>query len=439
MKKSLTNYRSETKTSAYLLSQLNQLSENENFTAAFEDKKFEFLDTHNTKIERERYRNKLEQNKKQIEEYMVNIDKSTSKNTVREHELRNYISSLSQRVHCKDVDQIKSSMDNLYGQILKNIATIDTKMKVEITEKKKDIENRISIRLMDSEYRHKMVLDDKVREQEGMLRSLHSITQEMSRIKENYLKIRKRIENYSNSNVEYNRKLALETIRNKKLKITLKHYKILIKELMSRVEEKNGFKKEHINSANSATKNKTQLNGLPRLSGVTGLNVQRISSANTFYHKDRKDRQDQQSEAGYISARTLKGDTAIKSHLPNDIPGQEDNNILDKYPKIRKTVELLSNTLNTLKNKTSKMQREYNDLITGKSVIEEQVANIICALKTNDSVNLTQMPVREIYNSLEDRKKFIEMVVTDPELRGIYNDEKFPTINVACRVVNSVK
>lgn len=429
MKKGWCNLKSETRSSNTFLRGLP--IDTEMLNTVFGENKLEYLDIEYTKQEKEKYKAELEKAKKDIDDIKHNYDKYFSKNSVREGELRNHIQSLSQKVHCRDINQIKTSMVSLHGQIIKNISTIDQKMRVEITEKKKDIENRINIRLMDSEYRHKLVLDEKVREQEGMLRSLHSITQEMSRIKENYIKIKKRIDSYTNSIVEYNRKLVIENVRSRKLKITFKHYKILIKDGLNKVNQaemlESGNKRLGLKSATSNNVTMSLIN--PKEAFLFPANSLGIIKGDQSERSFKSEQEDSRSEHKPLNWKDPETVAAMVVKIS------------DKYPKTRRTIELLGNTLNVITNKYNKLKKDCDDLIIGKTSIESRVNDVVSDLKSlNESAEVSRVaPATEIYNSIEDRKRFIEMLVNNEELLSIYNDEKFPTVNVACRSVFNPK
>ena len=159
----------------------------------------------------------------------------------REKELRNHISNLSERVFTRDVDRIKYNMNDLCGEISKNIDTIHIKVKNEITEKKKDIENRINIRIMDAEYKNKMVLESKVREQESKLRGLHSITNEMTKIKNNYEKITKKIEMLNYNNNQLSKKINEQKLISNNMKKDMMNIKIINKDLTKKLSINNGL------------------------------------------------------------------------------------------------------------------------------------------------------------------------------------------------------
>ena len=67
---------------------------------------------------------------------------------------------------------------------------MEEQTKIDIKEKKKDMETRIKLRLVDSEINYNKELEKKVKEQQEILKSLHEFTQDMKRIKDNYNSIK---------------------------------------------------------------------------------------------------------------------------------------------------------------------------------------------------------------------------------------------------------
>lgn len=367
-------------------------------------KEIENLDIDSLKIDKEKYKAELDLARKEHEDIKFHFDKYFTKTSIRESELRNHIHSLSSRVHLREVDKIKEIMQDLYDQVTENIDDVHLKIKEEILEKRKDIENRINIRLMDSDYRHRKVLDEKVKEQEGLLRSLHSITQDMARIKDNYLSVRKRIENFQRTSFEYSQLIEDEEFKNKKLKLELKQFKIYLNNL------NNEIKKHNLKAEQSL---KQQNNNFKRANSV---NLNKIENKKLPQGKD----------------------------------------------KSQNVIEVLNKSSKHWRTKVSSLKKELSFILQCSTRIHSKVYEILRSLKSNFSdpfkdfkdynfnfYNTTNVVAttnsilshqnNEISSSSEDRKRFIELLVNDQEILNIFYDEKFPTINLAFRSMNMTK
>ena len=123
------------------------------------------------------------------------------KTTIRENEIRDHIANLDY-INSNNIDKTKNDIQLIYDDINQNIAFIEQKMKFEIDDTKKDIENRINIRLMDSEFTHKLLLDRKIKDQESFMKILHSFTAEIVNIQANYNKSKQQVIDLQSKNLD---------------------------------------------------------------------------------------------------------------------------------------------------------------------------------------------------------------------------------------------
>ena len=117
-------------------------------------------------------------------------------------------------------------MKELEEQIMDNIQTLEEQSKQDIREKKKDMETRIKLRLIDSEINYNRELDKKVKEQQEILKALHEFTTDMQKITNNYNSIKDKAEYYLKENTMYKIEINDLEDKNEKLKseiMKLKH------------------------------------------------------------------------------------------------------------------------------------------------------------------------------------------------------------------------
>ena len=81
-----------------------------------------------------------------------------------ENELRQHINNLLLKYRTRDPQLNLKNMKELEEQIMYNIQTLEEQSKQDIREKKKDMETRIKLRLIDSEINYNRELDKKVKE-----------------------------------------------------------------------------------------------------------------------------------------------------------------------------------------------------------------------------------------------------------------------------------
>jgi hypothetical protein len=175
----------------------------------------------------EKGKEEFEKSKKELDALRMDYKLFDNRSLYREDRLRDHITNTSVMIHDKSVEVKIAQMEQLYNQVLFNISTISKDIEQEIISKKADLDKRVDYRIMDAEYRYRNRLDEKVREQEEMARLLHAITQDMTKIKENYGKIRKRIDMYIGSKTEYQLNIKEENNKHELLLLELKKYKIL--------------------------------------------------------------------------------------------------------------------------------------------------------------------------------------------------------------------
>ena len=127
-------------------------------------KEFEGISLDKFKAEKEKSQREYIQLKKELEILKEEYEKTKIRTKERENELRGHINNLLIKYRTKDPELNIKNINELSGQILSNIKTLEEQTKIDIKEKKKDMETRIKLRLVDSEINYNKELEKKVKE-----------------------------------------------------------------------------------------------------------------------------------------------------------------------------------------------------------------------------------------------------------------------------------
>ena len=216
----------------------------------------------------------------------------------REKELRETVYHLHKSLYNK-TKLIPEDPSELYTQILENVKHIYTKILQEIGEKKADIMQRLNLRLTDCDYKQRKILAEKMAEQETILRSLHSFTFDMQKVKENYEVIQRKISSQIDSNFDLEQKLKVETHRYNQVNSLLKEYKIRINEMVKSINE---IRKENSELVYVETDNERSVNKPFNNDGI--INTEGIGNDTTGYETEGPM---QLSSTGYNFKQTTLG------------------------------------------------------------------------------------------------------------------------------------
>jgi hypothetical protein len=438
----------------------------------FQATEYADLDLNQLKKEKEENLKELYKTLAEIENLNYHFNKKFfyGKALERENELRNHIKNLNDKLGTKEVEEVKTTIQDLYHEITGNIVNIQENMKNEIQVKKKDIENRINMRLLDTEVKHKKVIEDKIREQDDMLRQLNAFTSEMSKIKENYDIARKKINTLYLSNIDTQKKIQEEEKRNRIIKIQMKQYKIFLNDLKRKVSEMNNKdnnlmiipkpdsskreKNQRIETEEQITKPQTNYNttsnNLNTCNNITNSRIDKSVCKLTNRQK------------------TLNNKC---KYLNNE------DEIIDTH-NFLKTPHILTQTLNSLKQKMQTVRMKHDDTQSSVNPLTKRVNEIIDILRNDLSNDIYNMNIKsnllhshkmnpksyrnnpmsnfnlnfisESYVSThaslkknemnnftkEDRIRLIDRLTRDRHLISLIENEKFPTVNSAFRKVN---
>lgn len=329
------------------------------------------LDLRRMKYDQDKYRADLKAAKREIEEIRQNFnsDRFVLNNGKKESELRNYIHHLVNRTTTRDLDKNKETLDEMYDQILKNIKQIHEKVYQEMDENKKDIENRIDIRLADSDFKQRRLLENTVKQQQSSLRTLHTFTQDMNRVRENFEHVRQKIERFRTQNAEMEEKIVKAKEKNKFIKNEMKNYKIALKQL-----EGLGHRTEN----NPSQTKSTNLN----LNTLT--NYKTFLPTKTYYHQTKT---------------TVYSQTASK------------------------TTEILNKTTHTFHSKLKKLRQEIEKLaLHNQDSLFLQVTD--CIRKVNPS-----SPIK----TKEGRRLFTDLLCRDKNVLSLVYNDSCPPVKMLNR------
>jgi len=96
----------------------------------------------------------------------------------------------------------------------------------------------------------------------------------------------------------------------------------------------------------------------------------------------------------------------------------------------------LLDILENSRTKLRKMKNDYEDQVDNKTSLQISVEKIIKNLKNKTlSETVSKKPEYSIYLSKDDRKRFIDLIMSDEEVLKIFQDETLPTINIIDRKI----
>jgi hypothetical protein len=134
----------------------------------------------------EKYKKELEKEKTEVINLKTEYEQYIFQTEKREKNLQQHIENISSILNLKDIDQIKQAISELHKQIMDNIEDLEHVKKNEIQKKKKDLEERLSMRLLDAKMKNEEILAEKIHEKEELVKHVEKLSLELEKIKENY-------------------------------------------------------------------------------------------------------------------------------------------------------------------------------------------------------------------------------------------------------------
>ena len=401
-------------------------------------KEFEGISLDKFKAEKEKSQREYLQLKKELEVLKEEYEKTKVRTKDRENELRGHINNLLIKYRTKDPEQNIQNINELSGQILSNIKTLEEQTKIDIKEKKKDMETRIKLRLVDSEINYNKELDKKVKEQQEILKALHEFTQDMKRIKDNYNSIKEKADNFLKENDYYRNEIKKyeeknEEIKNEIMKIKHLNNKMNIKLLGKNEDDKNEegqekedneiydfkFNEKEINKVKKDIKSKFEKEK------VKNLNKQMKSKAQTFTSKD------------IIPAEDKNFDNISIEKI---IELLSDEDFVNKHYRECSVIASLLNIYEKTNKKVNYLNKEYNKLLDHHPIYDRLIS-LIQELKSkeiNDRIKTVSKLSTRVLNEIlgnyiitmkkEQRKELIKLITEDEEIINLIQQDKIPNI-----------
>ena len=350
----------------------------------------------------------------------------------REIELRTTIFHMSNALHNRHKN-LKEESQKLYSEVLKNIKIIYEKVLNDILEKKNNIRQRINLRLIDCDYRQKKLLDEKIQEQEMILRNLHSFTYEMQRVKENYEILRNKIDNINDKIFDLEQKIRLEINRYNQINSLLKEYKVRINNMVKAINRFREREKQNIENE----KNANEKNNISNLRIKTGLE--------TEYTYQKNSKRNSSAFPQLTTTNEFKTtENANDDDFDNDEFNIDNNNDFEQIIKMKKRLNSAQNSaliLNRNLNKINTKTLYYNNLLHSqipdnkiykviKRILDSQRNNkkykIVSGINNNLlNENMKNLPIQ----NKEFRKEFMISLFEDRELLNVLNEKEDDYLN----------
>ena len=413
-------------------------------------KEFEGISLDKFKAEKEKSQREYSQLKKELEVLKEEYEKTKVRTKDRENELRGHINNLLIKYRTKDPQQNIKNINELSGQILSNIKTLDEQTKIDIKEKKKDMETRIKLRLVDSEINYNKELDKKVREQQDILKSLHEFTQDMKRIKDNYNSIKAKADNFLKENDFYRNEIKKYEEKNEELKneiMKLKHLnnKMSIK-LMGSKEKEDGNDEKNLGEDEDNIDPNVLINNEIYDYNVNNEDLDKIK-------KVMKSKFEKQKVQNFNKKMKLKGQTFTVKDIASTskknysnisiekiIELLSDENYVNKHYRECSIIASLLNIYEKANKKITILNKEYNKLLDHHPIYDRLIT-LIQELKSKEINNriktvskLSRRVVNEILGNYiitmkkDQRKELIKLITEDEEIINFIQQDKLPNI-----------
>lgn len=415
-------------------------------------KEFEGISLDKFKAEKEKSQREYLQLKKELEVLKEEYEKTKVRTKDRENELRGHINNLLIKYRTKDPEQNIKNINELSGQILSNIKTLEEQTKIDIKEKKKDMETRIKLRLVDSEINYNKELDKKVKEQQDILKSLHEFTQDMKRIKDNYNSIKEKADNFLKENDFYRSEIKKyeeknEDLKNEIMKIKHLNNKMSIK-LMGNKEKEKDEKRDEINFGEDD--DEIDANNLIN-NEIYDYNVNN-EDLNKI-KKVMKTKFEKEKVQNFNKKMKLKGETfTVKDIISannknyNNISIEKiiellsDENYVNKHYRECSVIASLLNIYEKANKKITSLNKEYNKLLDHHPIYDRLIT-LIQELKSKEINNriktvskLSRRVVNEILGNYiitmkkDQRKELIKIITEDEQIINFIQQDKLPNI-----------
>ena len=405
-------------------------------TPIYEDpryKEYENIPVEKFRLDKEKTQREYNQLQKDLINLKEDFVKTKERCKDRENELRQHINNLLLKYRTRDPQLNLKNMKELEEQIMYNIQTLEEQSKQDIREKKKDMETRIKLRLIDSEINYNRELDKKVKEQQEILKALHEFTTDMQKITNNYNSIKDKAEYYLKENTMYKIEINDLEEKNEKLKSEIMKLKHMNNKMSIKLMNK-GINEEDIDEMeNNFSKNMK----------VKFENEQKEKFRNKMKEKAKRN-------TGIINENKsikLNGNEVISIDKIVELLSDED--FVSKNYRECSVISNLLNIYEKTSKKINKLNNEYEKLID-RHPIYDRLVQLIQQLKSKEIntkiKSINQMSKRVINELLgnyiitmkkDQRKELIELLINDEEITNLIYNEKLPNIMNRDRVLGA--
>lgn len=410
----------------------------------------ETLDYWHLKVDKDRLSHKINEAKNILDRLRQDYGHYFDKTNSRETQIRKHIENLDY-VHAENIDKVKQDVASLIEDVNNNINVIEQKMKHDIDDKKRDIENRLNIRLMDSEYSHRVLLENKIQEQESFMRTLHSFTTEIIKIQNNYKKSKNQVisllvnnevlEDNITKNKKITEKLLKEMTNLKSVIFSIKNEIYLVYKLKN--EENNlKDKEEAFNLKLKKIKNR-QLYDSPKNNPISTGNkfeMQKNMIRNSMMKINLNNPSKSKTQLGFFNNNLNKEYKLLKYHLESELLSVLKNKnvymeLISKFPRIEQSLKHLCNIMFGLSQKIQKVNKFIHFNTECTNILKSTVYKITKSIKKQNYVEAYDKIAdnKEIYLDKNFRKRFINSLVSNQDILELFNDEKYPNITISNR------
>jgi hypothetical protein len=396
-------------------------------------KEYENIPVEKFRLDKEKTQREYNQLQKDLINLKDDFIKTKERCKDRENELRQHINNLLLKYRTRDPQVNLRNMKELEEQIMHNIQTLEEQSKQDIREKKKDMENRIKLRLIDREINYNRELDKKVKEQQEILKALHEFTTDMQKITNNYNSIKDKAEYYLKENTMYKIEINDLEEKNEKLKSEIMKLKHMNNKMSIKLMNK-GINEEDIDEMeNNFSKNMK----------VKFENEQKEKFRNKMKEKAKRN-------TGIINENKsikLNGNEVISIDKIVELLSDED--FVSKNYRECSVISNLLNIYEKTSKKINKLNNEYEKLID-RHPIYDRLVQLIQQLKSKEIntkiKSINQMSKRVINELLgnyiitmkkDQRKELIELLINDEEITNLIYNEKLPNIMNRDRVLGA--
>jgi hypothetical protein len=376
-----------------------------------------------------------------FENLNYNFDKIffNNKKLFNEIEIGKHLLSLKDQAGGKDIDYMKNSIQLIYEEIISHVGDMREKMRVEIHNKKKDIQNKTMMYLADAEYNHKLLLEQKINDQKEMLNGLNQVTKEMLKTKESYEKVRKMIDFYLISNAELTKRIQEESSKNKNYKLSLKKYKIFLNNLYNRVDEGKTIPRLKITTSSGGELSTADTRGIYSVQTYSTAYNTYENYQNQIFQKNCSKYKKINNTATSLRDVEKRNELGIQNLKIFHLNKNKEIDFVNKNLttiKFFKAPDILQKNLKIIKNKVSTVKKETDFINSTEMPLSNRVYQLMkkVKLKTQELEDPFKEGRQELNISSIQSYNASKIGFYSTSTRNLNNKFKFPKLNKSSNV-----